>query len=80
MGRGARAGTDAQLKAEIPSYSRTHGLFAGINLSDGGVRADAEDNADLYGKAVLPKDVVMRDWVKPPDVVKPFMAALEREP
>src|SRR6267378_2720239 len=47
VGRDARAGTDAQLKAEILSYSRTQGLFAGINLSGGVIRADLDDNADL---------------------------------
>lgn len=80
VGRDARAGTDAQLKAEILAYSRTQGLFAGINLSGGIVRADTDDNADLYGKTVLPKDVVMGKSVKPPAVVQPFMAALGREP
>src|ERR1041384_1193357 len=49
VGRDARAATDAQLKAEILSYSRAQGLFAGINISGGVVRADETDNADLYG-------------------------------
>src|SRR6267378_3361593 len=56
IGRDARAATDAQLKAEILSYSRTQGLFAGINLSGGVVRADVDDNVDLYGKTIAPKD------------------------
>src|SRR5579872_4864179 len=59
VGRDARAATDAQMKAEILSYSRTQGLFAGVNLSGGVVRPDPDDNADLYGKPVEPKDVVM---------------------
>src|SRR5438477_3594326 len=59
VGRDARAATDAQMKAEILSYSRTQGLFAGINLSGGVVRPDMDDNADLYGKNVSPRDVVM---------------------
>src|SRR6267378_6065110 len=50
VGRDARAGTDAQMGAEILSYSRTQGLFAGINLSGGVLRPDNDDNRDLYGK------------------------------
>ena len=78
VGRDARAATDAQMKAEILSYSRTQGLFAGINLSGGVVRADADDNYDLYGSGISPKDVVMNGSVKPPAAVASFMAALHR--
>ena len=78
VGRDARAATDAQMKAEILSYSRTQGLFAGINLSGGVVRADADDNIDLYGTAIAPKDVVMAGTVKAPAVTDAFMAALRR--
>ena len=78
VGRDARAATDAQMKAEILSYSRTQGLFAGINLSGGVVRADEDDNADLYGKTVAAKDVVMKDTVKAPAVTEAFMDALAR--
>ncbi len=49
VGRDARAATDLELRAEILSYSRTQGIFAGINLSGGVIRDDADDNADLYG-------------------------------
>ena len=79
VGRDARAATDAQMKAEILSYSRTQGLFAGINLSGGVVRADDDDNADLYGKGVSAKDVVMKGTVKAPAVTDVFMAALRRD-
>jgi lipid-binding SYLF domain-containing protein len=78
VGRDARAATDAQMKAEILSYSRTQGLFAGINLSGGVVRADAEDNADLYG-STPPQDVVMQGTIKAPSATEPFMNALRRE-
>ena len=79
VGRDARAATDAQLKAEVLSYSRTQGLFAGINLSGGVVRADEDDNVDLYGKTIAPKDVILAGTVKAPSVTEPFMAALRRE-
>jgi len=78
VGRDARAATDAQMTAEILSYSRTQGLFAGINLSGGVVRADASDNVDLYGKAIAPKDVVMTGTVRAPAVADAFMTALRR--
>ena len=79
VGRDARAATDVQLKAEVLSYSRTQGLFAGINLSGGVVRADLDDNVDLYGKGIAPRDVVMEGTVKAPTVAEPFMTALRRE-
>jgi len=80
VGRDARAATDAQMKTEILSYSRTQGLFAGINLSGGVVKPDVEDNADLYGSKASPRDVVMRGTVKAPAVTEPFMTALKRGP
>src|SRR6266850_782986 len=78
VGRDARAATDAQMKAEILSYSRTQGLFAGVNLSGGVVRPDIDDNADLYGKSISARDVVMGGTAKAPAVTEPFMAALRR--
>ena len=78
VGRDARAATDAQMKAEILSYSRTQGLFAGVNLSGGVVRPDTDDNTDLYGPNVAARDVVMGTTVKAPAVTEPFMAALKR--
>jgi lipid-binding SYLF domain-containing protein len=78
VGRDARAATDAQMKAEILSYSRTQGLFAGINLSGGVVRPDVDDNIHLYGNATVPRDVVMTGTVAAPAVTNTFMAALTR--
>ena len=80
VGRDARAATDAQLQAEILSYSRTQGLFAGINLSGGVLRSDEDDNQDLYGPNVTAKEVLTSDTVKPPAAAEPFMAALARAP
>lgn len=77
VGRDARAATDAQLKAEILSYSRTQGLFAGINLSGGIVKPDLDDNRDLYGRDVVPQDVLTGS-MPPPAAAQPFMAALKR--
>jgi SH3 domain-containing YSC84-like protein 1 len=78
IGRDARAATDAQLKAEILSYSRTQGLFAGVNLSGGVVKADPDDNQGLYGANVTPKAVLLDGAVAPPSVTEPFMVELRR--
>jgi lipid-binding SYLF domain-containing protein len=49
VGRQAEAATDGQLKAEIYSYSRSRGLFAGVSLEGSVLRVDAEANEELYG-------------------------------
>jgi lipid-binding SYLF domain-containing protein len=78
VGRDARAATDAQMHAEILSYSRTQGLFAGINLSGGVIKPGDDDNADLYGPNMSAATVVNGKTVKPPPSVEPFMKALAR--
>jgi SH3 domain-containing YSC84-like protein 1 len=77
VGRDARAATDAQMHAEILSYSRAQGLFAGINLSGGVLRPDSDDNEDVYGKNVSPATVLTGDTA-PPAATQPFMNALRR--
>jgi lipid-binding SYLF domain-containing protein len=79
VGRDARAATDAQLKAEILSYSRTQGLFAGVNLSGGVVKPDDDDNADLYGAGTSAATVVNSTTTTPPPVTSAFMEALGRK-
>jgi lipid-binding SYLF domain-containing protein len=79
VGRDARAATDAQMKAEILSYSRAQGLFAGVNLSGGVVKPDEDDNRRLYGADVATRDVVMGGKVDPPPATEPFMAQLKRK-
>jgi len=78
VGRDARAATDAQLKAEILSYSRTQGLFAGINLSGGVLQTDQDDTFDLYGSGVQPREVLLGGTIAPPAVAKSLMSALQR--
>jgi len=78
VGRDARAATDAQMKAEILSYSRTQGLFAGVNLSGGVIKTDDDDNADLYGSQASAAHIVTGGTVTPPAVTEPFMMALKR--
>jgi lipid-binding SYLF domain-containing protein len=77
VGRDARAATDAQMHAEILSYSRTQGLFAGIDLSGGVLKPDSDDNKDLYGKPIQPREVLSGS-VTAPAATAPFMTALHR--
>ena len=79
VGRDARAATDAQLKAEILSYSRTQGLFAGINLSGGVIKPDDDDNADLYGANTTAAAIVANTTIAPPPATEAFMVALTRK-
>lgn len=78
VGRDARAATDLQVRAEILSYSRTQGIFAGINLSGGVIRDDRDDNADLYGKGITPKQILLEGRVQLPGITRQFIDALKR--
>jgi lipid-binding SYLF domain-containing protein len=57
VGRSAQAATDAQLKAEMLSYSRSQGVFAGIDLSGGVLQPDTEADARAYGPRVTAADI-----------------------
>ena len=59
VGRSASAATDAQLNAEMLSYSRSQGLFAGVNLSGGALKPDQDAMARAYGSGVSERDVAM---------------------
>jgi lipid-binding SYLF domain-containing protein len=78
VGRDVRAMTDAQMKAEILSYSRSQGLFAGIDLTGGVMKPDTDDNTELYGRAMAPRDILIAGRVSAPGAATPFMAALKR--
>jgi lipid-binding SYLF domain-containing protein len=78
VGRDARASTDAQLKAEVLSYSRSQGLFAGVDISGGVLKADNDDNRDLYGREVKGRELLTMNRTQAPKSARPFMAALDR--
>ena len=59
VGREASAQTDAKLSAEMLSWSRSRGVFAGLALKGGTLRADRSENEVLYGKKLDTRDVVM---------------------
>jgi lipid-binding SYLF domain-containing protein len=76
VGRNATAETDAQLHAEILSYSRSQGLFAGIDLSGGVLKPDNDANADTYSSKVTPRQILLTHTVKAPSTMRPFLVAL----
>jgi len=58
-GRAAMAATDAFMRAEILTYSRSRGLFAGVSLEGSTLREDGGANEKLYGKKISARDIVM---------------------
>ncbi len=66
VGRSAEGATDAQLHAEILSYSRSQGLFAGVSLDGSVVKQDADDNEKLYGRRVTAKQILIDGTVLTP--------------
>src|SRR3984885_2015974 len=79
VGRNASAETDVTLRAEILSYSRARGLFAGISLSGSTLRADNDANTALYGKKVSAKDIVFSAAVSAPQSAKLLLATLDKK-
>jgi lipid-binding SYLF domain-containing protein len=63
------------MTAEILSYSRSRGLFAGVSLSGATLREDDSANKDLYGKALTNREI-LGGKVAPATSAKPFMSAL----
>jgi lipid-binding SYLF domain-containing protein len=79
VGRTGTAATDAQMSAEMLSYSRAQGLFAGIDLSGGVLHADKEADARAYGPTISARDIAMGETsVKAPVEAAPFLSALRR--
>ncbi|MBZ5561717.1 MAG: lipid-binding SYLF domain-containing protein [Acidobacteriia bacterium] len=66
VGRSAEGATDAQLHAEILSYSRTRGLFAGLSLDGAVVKQDKDDNEKLYGRRVTAREILIQGEVAVP--------------
>jgi lipid-binding SYLF domain-containing protein len=77
VGRTATAQTDAQMHAEILSWSRSQGLFAGIALEGATLREDLDDNATLYGVRSDSRDI-LTDGRAAPESAGPLMALLNQ--
>ena len=78
VGRTASAETDVTMRAEILSYSRARGLFAGISLVGSTLRPDNGANKNLYGKDVSAKAIVFNKAVPVPDSAKDLLATLQK--
>ena len=76
LGRQGSVATDAALTAEILSYSRAQGLFAGINLSGGVLRPDEDANASAYGKGASPRTILANTDISAPTQASVFLRAL----
>jgi lipid-binding SYLF domain-containing protein len=78
-GRNAEASTDVTLRAEILSYSRARGLFAGISLAGSTVRPDNTANQRVYKKSITPQDVVFKGAVPVPASAQKFISYLNKK-
>ena len=78
VGRTTSAETDVVMKAEILSWSRARGVFAGISLAGSTMRSDDGANKDLYGKELTAKDIVFERKVPPPSAAKQLLALLQK--
>jgi lipid-binding SYLF domain-containing protein len=78
-GRTASAETDVSMQAEVLSYSRARGLFAGISLAGSTLRPDNSANEKLYGKKVDAKDIVFKGAVQPPASAKVLLQTLDKK-
>jgi len=75
-GRDTSAATDATLRAEILSYSRARGVFAGISLEGSTLRPDGRANRNLYGKEISAERIVTKGAVPAPASAKELLATL----
>ena len=77
VGRESSAETDAQMHAEILTYSRSRGLFAGLSLQGATLRPDEDWNKEMYGKEISNQDIVL-GTARPPASASKLMAALNK--
>lgn len=77
VGRSTQAQTDAALTAEILTWSRSKGLFAGISLNGSTLREDSGWNKELYGKEIKNRDIVTGDTM-PPAAASDLLAELNK--
>jgi lipid-binding SYLF domain-containing protein len=78
-GRNAAAETDVTMRAEILTYSRARGLFAGISLAGSSVRPDHDANARVYGKKIEAEAIVFNGAVAVPPAAQKFIATLNQK-
>ena len=77
-GRTAEGATDVVMRAEILSYSRNKGLFAGVSLEGSTLRSDGSANEKLYGQKVGAKEIIRDGKVKAPPAAAELIAVLNK--
>ncbi len=76
LGRTAEASTDSALKAEILSYSRSRGLYAGLTLQGSSIQEDRKANQEFYGTAISPKEIFAGKATAVPEAAAKLRSAL----
>lgn len=78
LGRDAEADTDVTLRAEVLTYSRSRGLFAGISLEGSTLRPDNDANARIYGKKLTAQEIVLHGAVPIPPSARLMIQTLDQ--
>jgi len=78
-GRNATASTDVTMRAEVLSYSRSRGLFAGVSLEGSTLRPDGDAQARIYGKGVSAKEIVINSAIHAPASAKLLVSTLNKK-
>ena len=78
VGRDAAANTDAYMRAEVLSYSRTRGLFAGVSLEGSTLRPDDNATEDVYGQKFTAREIVLGGHVEVPESGRHLVAVLQK--
>src|SRR6185369_18010653 len=78
VGRDAQAATDIQMRAEILSYSRSRGLFAGATIEGSTIKEDQDANGRFYGEKLTTRNVVFEKKAKEPDTAVVWLQALDK--
>ena len=79
VGREATASTDYKLQAQILSYSRSRGLFAGVSLAGSTIRADRNANEKIYGVGYSTKNIVVERKVEPTAAAESWLKVLKEK-
>jgi len=78
VGRDAAAQTDAMMNAEMLSWSRARGLFAGVSLEGATLRPDEDANKEMYGRPATNREILTGNF-KSPAIAAKFERALNRD-
>ena len=78
VGRDASADTDAYMRSEVLSYSRSRGLFAGVSLEGSTLRPDNDANRDVYGRKLTAREIVLEGRASTPESGRHLVEVLEK--